>query len=81
MSSTKTYASYGRNVSLITDHKSLTTIVNPKTELPALAEAQLQQWAIPLSAYQCDIVFQRIRTHQHTNAYCLSHLSLHGHSL
>ena len=37
---------------LVTDHKPLTAILGPKK---ALAAAQLQRWAVLLSAYQYDI--------------------------
>ena len=65
---------YGRNFTLVTDHKPLTTILNYKTGLPALAAAHLQQWAILLSVYQYDIIFQL--TQQHANADGLSRLPL-----
>ncbi len=33
---------------LITDHKSLTTILGPKKGVPAVAAARLQRWAVQL---------------------------------
>jgi len=45
---------YGRKFKLVTNHKPLTTILIPKTGLPALAAAQIQRWTIMLSAYQYD---------------------------
>ena len=46
---------YGRKFAFVTDHKMLTTIVNPKTQLPALAAAHLQCWATLLSEIQYEI--------------------------
>ena len=37
---------YGRKFALVTDHKPLTTILNPKTGLPTLAAARLQRYTI-----------------------------------
>ena len=52
----------------------LTAILRPKKEIPSLAAACLQSWAIVLSAYQYDIVFEA--TDDHTNADGLSRLPL-----
>ena len=41
----------------MTDHRPLTTILSPKTSLPALSAARIQWWAIILSAYHYDVVF------------------------
>ena len=49
---------YGRNFTLITDHKPLTTILGPKTGIPVLATSRLQRWAIQLSAYDYDIKYK-----------------------
>jgi len=65
---------YGRKFWLVTYHKPLTTVLSPKAGLPALAAALLQRWAIILSAYSYDIVFQP--TKSHANADCLSGLPL-----
>ncbi len=42
---------YGRQFTLVTDHKPLTTILNPRKGIPSLAAARLQRWAMILSAY------------------------------
>ena len=46
---------YGRCFSLCTDHKPLLSILGPKKNIPSLAAARLQRWAILLSActYTC----------------------------
>ena len=59
---------------LVTDHKSLTTILSPKACLPALPAVRLQRWAITLSAYHYEIEFRP--TKQHTNADSLLRLPL-----
>ena len=45
---------YGRQFTLLTDHKPLTTILGSHTEIPPLAAARLQRLALLLSAYQYD---------------------------
>ena len=57
---------YGRRFTLVTDHKPLTTILNPRKGIPSLAAARLQRWAIILSAYQYEIEF--MYTQDHSNA-------------
>lgn len=70
---------YGREFTLVTDHKPLTTILGPKKGIPPLAAARLQRWAILLSAYKYQIEFRS--TTAHGNADCLSHLLLSNQSL
>ena len=65
---------YGRKFLLVTDHKPLLTILGPKKQLPTLAAARLQRWAVLLSAYQYDIEFRS--TNQHCNADGFSRLPL-----
>ena len=65
---------YGRQFTLVTDHKPLTTILGPKTGVPALAAARLQHWTFLLSAYTYNIEFRP--TKLHANADCLSRLPL-----
>lgn len=54
---------YGRTFTLVTDHKLLTTILGPKKGIPALAAAQMQRWALLLSAYTYDIRFRPTQAH------------------
>ena len=63
---------YGREFTLVTDHKPLVTILGPKSGVPPLAAARLQRWAIVLSAYRYKIVFKS--TGEHMNADALSRL-------
>ena len=42
---------YGREFTLVTDHRPLTTIFGPKKGVLPLAAARLQRWALLLSAY------------------------------
>ena len=65
---------YGRSFILVTNHKPLTTILNPRKGIPSLAAAQLQRWAIILSAYRYEIEFKC--TQEHCNADGLSRLPL-----
>jgi hypothetical protein len=50
---------YGRKFTLVTDHKPLTKIFGPKTEVPTLAALRLQRWALILMAYNYDISYKR----------------------
>ena len=65
---------YGRQFTLTTDHKPLTTILGPKQGIPTLAAARLQRWALLLAAYTYQIEFRS--TGHHANADSLSHLPL-----
>ena len=49
-----------------TDNKPLTSILGPKFELPALAAARLQRWAITLSTYNYELELRP--TQEHGNA-------------
>ena len=65
---------YGRQFTILTDHKPLKTILGPKNNIPPLAAARMQRWALLLSAYVYDIQFRL--TGSHGNADGLSRLPL-----
>ena len=65
---------YGRFFTLVTDHKPLLSILGPKCQIPPLAAARFQRWAILLSAYRYDVEFRV--TSKHCNADGLSRLPL-----
>ena len=65
---------YGRKFTLVTDHKPLTTVLNPRKGLPTLAAARMQRWALLLPAYQYDIEFRS--TSEHANADGFSRLPI-----
>ena len=65
---------YGRQFTLITDHKPLLAILGSKKGIPPLAAARMQRWSFLLSAYTYDIVFKP--TTMHCNADGMSRLPL-----
>ena len=65
---------YGRSFSLLTDHKPLQAILDPKRGIPTLAAARLQCWAVLISTYTYSIQYKS--TNYHCNADAMSHLPL-----
>ena len=61
-----------RTSTLITDHNPLMAILGPKKGVHSLAAAQLQLWALLLSAYKYKVQFKP--TEAHGNADGLSRL-------
>ena len=59
---------------MITDHKPLTAILDPKKGIPSLAAARFQRWALLLSACEYEIKYKSIDNHK--NADGLSRLPL-----
>ena len=47
---------YGRQFTIVPNHKPLTAILGPKKGTPPLAAARLQRWAILLSVYKYQII-------------------------
>ena len=65
---------YAREFTLVTDQWPLTTILGPKHNIPSLAAARLQRWALLLAGYSYIIKFKP--TSSHSNADGLSRLPL-----
>jgi hypothetical protein len=65
---------YGRHFTLVTDHKPLVSILNPKSGIPAMTAARLQRYALYLAGHTYDIEYRNTR--QHCNADGLSRLPL-----
>ena len=49
---------YGRQFTLVTDHKPLVSIFGAHKNLPTLAAARLQRWAVFLLSYQYNLEFR-----------------------
>ena len=64
---------YGHQFTLVTDHKPLLTLLGPKSQIPPLATARLQHWALILTAYNYEIQFQL--SAKHGNAEDLNDVS------
>lgn len=60
---------YGRQFTLVTDHKPLATTLGPKNSVPTLAAARMQRWALILSAYQYDIEYRKAADHANADAF------------
>ncbi|KAI4883685.1 hypothetical protein NFI96_009381, partial [Prochilodus magdalenae] len=54
---------FGRNFTLLTDHRPLTTIFGPHVGIPSLAASRMQRWALLLSAHTYDIKYQKSELH------------------
>ena len=61
---------------MLTDHKTLTQILDSHTGIPPLAAARLQHWALQLSTYQYGIWYRQSECHG--NADALSRLPIVG---
>ena len=62
----KRFHSYllGHLFTLVTDHKSLLSLLNCKKAVPAQASTKIQRWALTLAIYEYTLVFKN------TNPYC-----------
>ena len=60
---------YGRQFTLVTDHKPLTVVLGSKRGLPTVAAARLQRWAIVLTAYQYNLEFRPTEAHGNADAF------------
>ena len=62
---------YGRRFTLVTDYQPLTTIFSDKKGVPSLAAAQLQRWALQLSAHNYVIKFRPTKAHANADALAI----------
>jgi transposase InsO family protein len=67
---------YGRKFVLVTDHKPLTRIFGPKSNIPPLAAARMQRWGVLLSGYDYKIEFRK--SDDNANADFFSRFPLQG---
>ena len=65
---------YARNFTILTDHKPLLAILGPKKNIPTLAAARMQRWALLLLAYTYKLEYRSTRAH--ANADGLSRLPI-----
>lgn len=65
---------YGRQFTLLTDHRPLTTILSPCKATPSMAAARMQRWALLLAAHNYTIQYREAA--RHGNADGLSRLPL-----
>ena len=65
---------YGRKFILVTGHKPLISLFNPKKGTPAMAANRLARWALTLSQYEYSIEYRK--TTDHGNADALSRLPI-----
>lgn len=72
MGSEKVQYLYGKHFTLITDHQPLVAIFSPSKNVPVMAAARLQHWALFLGGHDYSIEFKG--TKYHGNADGLSHL-------
>ena len=64
----------GRKFMLVTDNKPLSLILGPKKNIPVLAAARMQRWAMELATYNYDLKHQPAERNCHADA--LSRLPL-----
>ena len=65
---------YGRTFTLVTDHKPLTTLLASDRQVPQMASARIQRWALTLAAYRYEIQYKKGVLN--SNADALSRLPL-----
>lgn len=54
---------YGNKFTLLTDHRSLTSILSPLKSIPSMAAARMQRWALLLSAHDYTIEYRKGSLH------------------
>jgi len=66
---------YGREFTIITDHKPLLCLLGHDQPVPLHAAARLQRWSLILASYKYKLEYRS--THKHADADSMSRL--HGH--
>ena len=59
---------YGRKFTLVTDHNPLLAILGPTSEVPTMAAARMQRWALLLSAYDYNIEYRNSDSNSNCDA-------------
>lgn len=65
---------YGRTFRLVTNHKPLQVIFDPKEGVPSVAASRLQRWTLILSGYQYELVYKMSKDNAEPD--CFSRLPL-----
>ena len=65
---------YGRNFTIVTDHKPLLQLFDPQRGIPMQVSGRIQRWIMTLAVYK--LVFKK--TEEHGNADALSRLPMDG---
>ena len=60
---------YGRQFTLVTDHKPLTSIFNEQKAVPTLSSARIQRWSLILAAYQYTLKYKRGQDNGNADAF------------
>jgi transposase InsO family protein len=60
---------FGRQFTLVTDHRPLTYIFGEKSHLPTVVSSRLSRWAVLLAQYQYNIVYKRGSTHSNADYF------------
>ena len=61
---------YGRQFSIVTNHKPLIHLFSENRSIPAMASARLQRWALVFSAYQYKIVYKCGKVNVNADMLC-----------
>ena len=67
---------YGRNFTIVTDHKPLLQLFDPQRGIPMQVSGRIQRWIMTLAVYKYKLVFKK--TEEHGNADALSRLPMDG---
>ena len=65
---------YGRQFTIVTDHKPLLGLLGEKKAIPQMASPRVQRWAITLQAYEYNLVYKQGKAN--ANADALSRLPM-----